>query len=220
MESNNMKIRVGIPSYAGKLFPETWETVKALSAYEGPLPVRFDVLIVPQCYTVSEGRNKAAAPNIYRKKHIPDYDYYLSMDADMSFPVAAVFMLIDDKRDIVSAAYNMRSATLNCLTDKIVAARWTVAPGLAPESAYLPETVRGIQKVDTVGLGCCLIKSSVFATMEYPYFRHNVVDFDNGNSAILAPDDVSFGVNAARYGFDIFVDADVRVNHHHGNENR
>lgn len=215
-----LKIQVGIPSYSGKMFPEAWETVKALSAYSGPEPVEFNVLIVPQCYTAAEGRNKAASPENYSIKQKLPYDYYLSMDADNSFDVSAVFMLLDDKKDIVSAAYKMRSAAKSCLLDRIVAARWTDAPGIAPLSAYLPDTETGIQKVDTVGLGCCLIKSSVFETMKFPFFRHNVVTFDNGKSALLAPDDVSFGMDAARYGFDVFVDCEIKINHHSENEAR
>lgn len=213
-----LKIKVGIPSYSGKLFPETWETVKALSAYEGP--VSFDVLIVPQCYCTAEARNKAAAYNSYCKQYVPDYDYFLSMDADMSFPVSAVLMLIDDKKDIVSAGYNMRSAKLSSLVPKLVAAHWTEKPGIAPGTAYLPDSTKGIQKVDTVGLGCCLINAAVFKKMEYPFFRHNIVEFNNGKSALLVQDDISFCMDAARYGFEIFVDADIRVNHHSENEDR
>jgi hypothetical protein len=218
--SKSIKIRVGIPSYSGKLHPETYNTVKALAAYSGPIPVEFNVLIVPQCYTAAEGRNKAAAPNNYRKKQIPDYDYYLSMDADNSFDVSTVFMLIDDKKDIVSAAYKMRSAKNSCLLNRFVAAHWTQAPGIAPLESYIPDTSTGLIKVDTVGLGCCLINSQVFSAMEYPFFRHNIVDFEKGNSAIIAPDDVSFAMDAARYGFSLFVDCDIKVNHHVENENR
>jgi len=218
--SRTLKIQVGIPSYSGKLFPETWETVKTLSAYSGPEPVEFNVLIVPQCYTAAEGRNKAASPNCYLKKQVPLYDYYLSMDADNSFDLSAVFMLLDDKKDIVSAAYKMRSSAKSCLLDRIVAARWNGSPGIAGLKDYLPDTTTGLVKVDTVGLGCCLINSRVFASMEYPFFRHNIVPFDNGKSAIIAPDDVSFAMDAARFGYDIFVDCNIQVNHHSGNEDR
>lgn len=214
-------IQVGIPSYSGKLFPETWETVKALSAYEGT--VSFNVFIVPQCYSSAEGRNYAVSLKNRLKKQTFAFDYFLSMDADNSFDVSQILMLLDRDKDIISAAYPIRRSALGKTINRLVASNWKNGqPGIAGTENYISDTVRGLHRVDMVGLGCCLIRKKVFESMIYPYFRNNVIDEirDGIEYSGLGSDDVSFSVNVAKYGYSIFLDADVIVNHHCGNEAR
>jgi hypothetical protein len=213
MSGKKLKIAVGIPSYSGKLFPETAATVGELSRFK---EIDFEVSIIPYL-SRSMARNLAVTRSrAILQKH--KFDYFLSMDADISFPVSAVLMLLDRELDIVSAAYPMRSSMTGETMSVLCSGYWKEFIGHAPRSSYLPENSTGLVGVDTTGLGCCLISKKVFETLEFPYFRNNIVQHEG--EAFQLEDDLSFCMDATEKGFPIYCDCDVRALHNAGNEER
>jgi len=75
---------------------------------------------------------------------------------------------------------------------------------------FLRPNIKGLVKVKNCGLGCCLIKSSVFERMadDQPWIRLGQCEKDHWC------DDIDF-FNRARdsFGFDIFCDLDCTVGH-------
>lgn len=215
MKPRKLKIRVGIPSYSGRLFPETAKTIELLSDFKA---IDFQVFIVPG-QERAQARNIAVSGSNCARRQVFDFDYYLSMDNDNSLESPdAVFSLLEHKKDIVSAAYHIRSSIDGALRPRFCASFWGETPGLAPVSGYLSDETRGLVKVDTIGLGCALISRKVFETMEYPYFRLNTV-FTEKNG-YLSGDDLSFCMNAAAAGFEIWVDCDTISRHNPANDYR
>ena len=210
-----IKIKVGLPSYSGKVFPETDRTIRALSAYEDG--VFFDVSIIPNGQT-SISRSLAVTDGRYKTKQKFEWDYFLSMDADMSFPVQVPLMLIDRKKDIVSAAYRIRSPRSGALLDQYVAAPWGDFIGHADRKKFLSVNTTGLHKVDFVGMGCCIISKRVFETLDFPYFNQHVITWKDESYPVA--EDVSFCIDAAAAGFEIWVDCDCIATHHPENDFR
>lgn len=213
METEKLKIKVGLPSYSGRVFPETADTIKALSLYED---IDFDVSIIPGLSTAL-ARNVSVTNRRAIKQRF-DFDYFLSMDDDVSFPISAVLMLLDRNLDIVSAAYPMRSSITGGTLDRLTSGLWADFIGHAPRDRYLSVDSTGLIKCDTVGLGCCLIKRTVFETLKYPYFRNHVIE--HAGEGFYLAEDLSFCIDAANAGFSIYCDCDVKVKHYPGNEVR
>lgn len=208
-----LKIKVGLPSYSGRVFPDTAETIKSLSLYDD---IEFDISIIPGLSTAL-ARNVSLTNSRKLKQHF-DFDYFLSMDDDISFPVSAVLMLLDRNLDIVSASYPMRSNISGGTLDRLTCGTWKDFVGHAPRESYLSVNSSGLVSCDTVGLGCCLIKRKVFETMKYPFFRNHVIE--NAGEGYYLAEDLSFCLDAANAGFSIYCDCDVRVQHYPGNEVR
>lgn len=214
-----MKIRVGIPSYSGKLAPETSAFVQKLSLYDD---IDFETIIIPgqeRC----QARNFAVSKSCSHISQKFDFDYYLSLDNDNYGDVNTVLMLIDRNVDIVSAAYNIRNAQTGKLEPRFCAGIWQgETPGICPSSCYLSDEIRGLQEVDMVGLGFCLIRKEVFEGMCYPYFTLNAIyNEENGiDCGYLLGDDYSFCLRASSCSYKIYVDCDTIAGHNPGNEFR
>ena len=210
----SIKIRVGVPSYSGRTFPRTAETIQALSSFPD---IVFDTVIVPGM-SINLARNVAVSGSKRKLFQKHNFDYFLSVDADVSFSVSSVLMLIDRDVDVVAAAYNQRSSITGELCPRLTCGKWNRFPGDIRASDFLDTKTTGLVEVDTVGLGCTLIKKRVFELLEYPYFRENIVVHDD--EALLLADDLSFSLNCQRRGIRLYCDADVRAAHDAGNEYR
>jgi hypothetical protein len=204
-----IKIRVGLPSYDGRLRNETTATLKRLVDCK---EYNFEICRIDGgC--VYRGRNASslAIPGIAggKRKQIMPYDYYLAMDWDMSFGIENVKRLIASGKDIISGAYGDRTGT----SDKLIAGYYDKIPGDCPMQKRLDFWNSGLKEVDWVGAGCLLIKKSVFETMDYPYWTHNVITLEKEDFREIVSEDVSFCMNARAAGFKIWCDLDNRIAH-------
>lgn len=67
----------------------------------------------------------------------------------------------------------------------------------------------GLIPVDTTGTGCLLIRTSVLVDLDYPWF-----EFERDSSGnVITGEDISFCRKAKAAGFEIYVDADVSIDH-------
>jgi hypothetical protein len=202
-----MKIRVGLPSFNGKLRDETQQTLERLKACKKH---EFEVIqINGGC--IYRGRNSSslAVPclNGGKIKQTMPYDYYLAMDWDMSFSAETIHALITWDKDIICAAYGDR----NGQNDLLVAGHWDKVPGDSPMIKRLKFYETGLKEVDWTGAGCLLIKKNVFETLEYPYWTHNIIRVEDCQEVVA--EDISFCMNAKAAGFKVWLDCDHRAAH-------
>jgi hypothetical protein len=203
-----LKIRVGLPSYDGNILPQTIDTINKLIDCK-----KWDIDFRKVLGTyVCKARNAAVTLDLsHKKKQKYDWDYFLSMDADMTFSPENVERLIALDLDIVSMGYQGRAGLS---ANRIVSGHWNPPgdiPGLSNFECWFPVWDTGLKEADWCGMGACLIKKKVFETMEHPYFRHIIVE--HGDCANEISEDMSFCIGAKAAGFKIWVDLNNRAGH-------
>lgn len=89
-------------------------------------------------------------------------DYVLWLDSDMMFPSTTALRLLAHNKDIVACNYMKRSKPLK-----------TVAyTDLTNWDSWLPlEPKDDLVKVEGVGMGCMLMKTEIFSSLQKPYFE-------------------------------------------------
>ena len=89
-------------------------------------------------------------------------DYVLWLDSDMVFPSTTALRLLNHKKDIVGCNYMKRSLPLKTVAYTDVT-DWDTWVPLTPQNELV--------KVEGVGMGCLLMKTSIFKKLEKPYFE-------------------------------------------------
>ena len=89
-------------------------------------------------------------------------DYVLWLDSDMMFPSTVALRLLEHNKDIVACNYMRRSLPLK-----------TVAyTNLNDWNSWVPMSPQDeLVEVQGIGMGCMLMKTEVFDTLEKPYFE-------------------------------------------------
>ncbi len=195
-----MKIKVCIPFYLDykAAFPGCEELVHckkhffSISTAQGPIP--------------AASRNKLVSTSQKKTQtDFADWDYFLFVDSDIKFTAQHALNLIEKDVDIVSGAYVRQDNPdlLNCgLWDDNT-------PGNI--SSHFATGSDGFRKVDYVGAGFLLVKKEVFSKIEYPWFRHFVVEKDGCQEELA--EDYGFCMGAWKADIDIYVDCDTLVEH-------
>lgn len=100
-------------------------------------------------------------------------EYLLWLDADMAFPRDTLERLISHNLPVVAANYRKRS-----FNNKV-----STAAMLDGEDAYVPIQPKddGLEEVDVVGFGVCLMKAEVFSGLPQPWF----VNYGKGEDAFF-----------------------------------
>lgn len=132
------------------------------------------------------------------------YDYLFFVDSDMVLPQDALVKLIQADKPIISGLYIQRipdTHTLEVYMD--------LENGGVGNIPYELINHRGIVEIAACGMGCCLIKTEIFKTMEYPYF-HYTSALDH---TYTVSEDVYFCINARKKGYTVWADETIRCNH-------
>lgn len=147
---------------------------------------------------------------------LEDFDYYLSLDADIEFRINDLKKLIEADKDIISGLYKSRIDSLN---KNYVAGylhtyedqRVRIGRKLQNEDLTLP-----ILKVDWAGAGFLLVKRSVFETLEYPWFREHLFHYEESGKeqCSQAGEDIGFCMHARKAGIDIYIHSEVKLMHY------
>lgn len=171
-----------------------YKVVAVLGQLQG---LGFPSFLSQSSYGVEAARGRLANFFIKFKEH----DSLLFLDDDMMPPMDIVARLAHDDRDIVSASYPILKG--DTIYDS--SARWDKDHY---DTARYEET--GLQEVDAVGLGCCLIKRPVIeACMKYRCFSMELDD----DYEVTKGEDYRFCEIAKKIGYKIFVDFDVKCKH-------
>jgi len=137
-----------------------------------------------------------------------DKQYFLSVDTDVVFEPEHVDKLLAHDKDVVSGLYYG--------LDRNTFDRFPVALRRLDDGSWPPvdeESLKdGLQQVDAVGMGFCLIKRRVFETLGASTklaqpFGELIVD------GRAFGEDSTFSYRATQAGFEIWLDPSVRVGH-------
>lgn len=123
-------------------------------------------------------------------------EYVFFLDSDVLCPIDGLLRLLEDGKDIVSGLYFKSTFPHTPQMYRKVG-----------EDRYSPilDYDEGIVEVDGIGLGCCLIKKSVFESIPEPWF-------DLPALSDLS-EDLYFCERAKRAGYTIYVDTRVKCGH-------
>jgi hypothetical protein len=125
--------------------------------------------------------------------------HLLMMDTDQVYhDQDMVHHMLGRKKDIVGAKVHRRWPPFE--------------PILQRNGAHVPDEeifAGGLVPVDATGSGCVLIRTKVFAHLDYPWYK---VERDE-HEQVTCGEDIYFCRKARKAGYDIYVDCDVNIGH-------
>ena len=194
-----MKIFIAVPTYEN-IQPETFKSIYGLDRC-GHWVV-FDYV---SGYDVATARNYIA-----RQTKAEDADYVLMIDNDMRIPGDALRNLLEDPVDVCLGFYAHRwGSVFNGRTNVCRLGEFNYT------DMYNIEELRNLREkgvkrelVHGGGLGCALIKRSVFDQISYPYFQWT--NYQDGN---VLGEDLNFCERCHQAGIPIYVDPRVGCGH-------
>ncbi|WP_319471977.1 glycosyltransferase family A protein [uncultured Pseudodesulfovibrio sp.] len=204
-----MRLKVGVPfAKHGRITDETLGSLRALSQCRD---IETEI-ITQQGSNVPRARNamiNGDQSNLIRQT-LPDFDYFLCVDADTAFTVDNVRQLMAHDLDIVSGSYTHKH-----MPELLVAGWFDEVEGVSPREKRVPLEQAGLLEVDWVGAGFLLLKKDVLEHTPYPWFTSMEVEYpsDEGPCSQVVSEDFGFCMKMRRNGKKIMLDADCRVDH-------
>jgi glycosyltransferase involved in cell wall biosynthesis len=151
----------------------------------------------------SRGQSPAAGRNILiRQAKEKGVDYIFFIDDDVILPPDVVERLLSHDKDIVTGLYLHRPFPHRPILFDRVGESGRVGYKLLTDD--VPE---GLIKIKNCGLGCVMIKMSVFDKLKEPYITLGQLDPENWC------DDIKFFNDCRDVGFDIWCDTSVKCGH-------
>jgi cellulose synthase/poly-beta-1,6-N-acetylglucosamine synthase-like glycosyltransferase len=129
-------------------------------------------------------------------------DYILFIDADMRFPKTTLERLLAHNKDIIGV-----NATTRMMPPKPTARNIQInEDGSVDWLEVFSNKEKGIGKVDAIGCGVMLIKTSCLKNIPQPYFY-----FEQLLNGKLLGEDIYFCIKAKDAGIDTWVDHDLSM---------
>jgi GT2 family glycosyltransferase len=129
-------------------------------------------------------------------------DYILFIDADMRFPKTTLERLLSHNKDIIGV-----NATTRMMPPKPTARNIQInEDGSVDWLEVFSNKEKGIGKVDAIGCGVMLIKTSCLKDIPQPYFY-----FEQLLKGKLLGEDIYFCIKAKDAGIDTWVDHDLSM---------
>ena len=180
------KILIAVPTFEN-ITPDTFKSIYDLD--KGPHECLFEFVRGYDCATA---RNRIAQRGLDLKT-----DYVLMVDNDVTLPKSVLLDMLDQPVDVCLGYYAHRN------TDNVYTGRVSVCRRLMPngqlyfhyplESEYTSKEMnemrgKGEYKVQIHGggMGCALIKTSIFATLKYPWY--DWVNYADSHRGMLSED--------------------------------
>jgi GT2 family glycosyltransferase len=203
-----MRILIAVPTFEN-IYPDTFKAIYDLDTTGHD--VSFEYVRGYDCATA---RNKIA-----QKALDMGVDYVLMVDNDVVLPKDALINLLDQPKDVCLGFYAHRD------TDNIYRGRTCVcklyneknveyfnypldSEYTAKELATLRENGEYKIRIHGGGMGCALIKTSVFLRTEYPWY-----DWVNYKSKAMLSEDLYFCEQCKKRGIFIYTDSRVKCGH-------
>ena len=192
---SSTSILISVPTFES-IEPATFKSIYGLFK-----PVNCTVL-----FNYIKGYDCARARNLIAKESIQyKFDYVLMVDSDIVLPSSTLAMLLSSQKDIILGWYP-RKRTTTGQTELF-------ALGQKDFTDSNNINIKDISGSDPIeikggGMGCALIKTTVFSALEYPWFKY--VEYADG--AVLSEDNY-FCSDASRHGFHIYYHPAVRCGH-------
>lgn len=199
-----MRILIAVPTFES-IFPDTYKSIWDLD--KGGHEVAFDFVRGYDCATA---RNRIA-----QKAIDGGYDYVLMVDNDVTLPKSVLVDMLDDPRDVCLGYYAHRD------TDNIYRGRTSVCKlgwyNYPLESEYTAAEMtelrgQGVHKVAIHGggMGCALIRVSVFKALPYPWY--DWVNYADDNRGMLS-EDLFFCERCKACGVTVWTDTRAGCGH-------
>ena len=148
-------------------------------------------------------------------------DYVLMVDNDVTPPCDALLNMISHDVDVCSGFYMHRDSSTNAVSDRTsicklyrpdgwyyfdypIESQWTVA-----ELREKREAGEYLLQIHGGGMGCILIRTSVFDRVPYPWFKW--VDYGNGQN--MLSEDLFFCESCRNEEIPIYADTRVACGH-------
>ena len=202
----NLRVVVPYPNH-GSILPETEQSLVWLKE-DSSLNVE---VIVSQGSNIPRARNCSInlGKSTSKFQQLPWLDYVLCVDADIVFSVDDVKLLLSRGKDIVGGLYPKKDyaslGTAGMLNENKT----------FDNKKFFDMGSNGIHPVDWIGAGFLLISRRALEWMEYPWFRYEIISWrdEEGEHQDQLSEDIGFCVLARRYGFTVYADCDVNLQH-------
>lgn len=202
-----MKVLIAITT-AESVYHETMESIYHLVI---PTGVQTNLQII-HSYDVASGRNQ-----LVQMAQAARADYIFFVDSDIILPHHALSALYEMDKDIALGTYPRKEpatiysdAPYTTLYKHDVSNREVFHPYFLPLNE-LPAS--GCFPVDCGGLGCALIKTSVFDKLSFPYFVFINEPVIKGQMGYCIGEDMYFFRNCLRAGVQPYAEGSVRCGH-------
>jgi len=131
-----------------------------------------------------------------------DYDLYFFIDSDVTWHFNSMLKLIEANKPIIFGPYpgHVKPELYQCGT-------WTT-PGIYDRR--FPVNTTGLKTVDWASTGFVCIEKGVFEKLEFPWFRHQMVEVGEGQREV--GEDIGFCMLASEH-YKIWVDFDIKLGH-------
>ena len=165
-------------------------------------PLRGSVLAL-QRNTLISGCNSSKR---YQKPE-NGYEGFLTIDSDIEFTLEDVLSMIKANKPIVALPYETKSKS-----GVYQVGKWGRVKG---DIGYKYGTAeRGFKQVDWIGAGMHYVQAEVYATTEYPWYRHTLVGTEDLQSE--TGEDIGFCLNLQEHSYTIWCTFDNPVQHNKG----
>lgn len=198
---NQKKLLIGIPT-SGHIEPEVFKAIYELNT---SMFYRTDFNFTLG-YCVDRARNELAKKAIEGK-----YDYILMIDSDVVVPRDTLEIFFkQNPPDVLLGIYPRKGQKRKAEIFSFNADSYSAANQFGfNELEQLRDFHHAVRvRVKAGGLGCALIKTSVFEKLEYPYFRY--VLYPDGN---VLSEDLYFCNNVRDHGGEISASTEVWCGH-------
>lgn len=190
-----MKVLVAVPTFEN-ILPETFKSIYGLTVPDGAI-VQFDYI---KGYDCALARNKIAQEALDY-----DFDYLLMVDSDIILPSDTLIHMLEYPTDICLGVYPRKNTTTGQTEIfKLGYKNFSDENNLNTAEIIDP----GRMDIKGGGLGCALIKVSIFKVLPKPWFYYMIYP----NGSVLSEDNY-FCDRAANKGFKIQADTRVRCGH-------
>jgi hypothetical protein len=196
------KVLIAVPTFES-IYPDTFKSIYDLD--KGEHELIFDFV---RGYDTASARN-----NIVALAKGYNADYVLMVDSDVVLPKDALSNLISHGENVVLGYYAHRNRANDetpktCLC-KLGEINYTMQY-TADELKAMRERGEYLFRIHGGGMGCALIRTSVFDRMPYPYYDWK--NYNDANHSLLS-EDLYFCEQCRYAGIEIFADSRVSCGH-------
>jgi len=190
--SENVKVMIGMPH-------------KDTVSMDWCLGFRNLQVNVPASFTVSRGVPIDMSRNeIVRAALDAKAEFVFFLDTDVICPPDTIARLMAHNLPICTGVYFTRA-------QPIEPAIWhEVQPSGKRAISYTPGQM---VEADFIGMGCCLIHTSVFKNLKKPYFEWTLSFEDPENVGVGRSEDFEFCKKARERGYKIWADTSIQCRH-------